>query len=664
MNQTYSDQDIKSYFERAFQLQQNNQLNDAESIYRKILEINASHLGAQTMLGIIYVHSNRDQEGIKLLQSSLLKDSKQYWAHNALGIGLLNTSQYEKACLSFEDAISVRSDFIEAYFNLAKAQKSLEKYEDAVISYSKCISLNSNYADAYNNRGTIYLQNLKDLEKALSDFKNFLKIQPNSWNSFYNIANCYSELKEYEEALKNYDQAIELNPNNPDIYLSCGVTYYKLEQHEDALKSYGHALELDPSNADVYFSRGVTYYELGKYEEALKNYDQAIELKSDEVHAYTNRAIVNVELKFYKDAFKDFDCAINIKPDFFETYSSRGVLFTKLKQHEKALKDFNHAIELKPDIGNAYFNKAILKFLEGHFEEGLELFEWRWKTTFLNLQPRDFKQPLWLGQESLTNKIILIHHEQGLGDSIQFSRYIPLLDKYHPKKILLEAPQVLISCLSTLRGNFKIVRLGDPLPHFDCYCPIMSLPLAFKTTLENIPSEMPYLYADKNKISLWETKLGTKINPRVGLVWSGFKGHKNDRNRSLLLNQLKPIFDLPFEFHALQKEIREIDLEVLNNESKIRQHQNELIDFSDTAALIEHLDLVVSVDTSVAHLAGALGKKVFLMLPYAPDYRWMDERLDSPWYPTMRLFRQPQEDDWNSVVSEICHEMSNFLKRQ
>jgi tetratricopeptide (TPR) repeat protein len=331
MNQTYSDQDIKSYFERAFQLQQNNQLNDAESIYRKILEINASHLGAQTMLGMICVHSNRDQEGIHLLQSSLLKDSKQFWAHNALGIGLLNTSQYQKACLSFEDAISIRSDFIEAYFNLAKAQKSLEKYEDAVISYSKCISLNSNYADAYNNRGTIYLQNLKELEKALSDFKNFLKIQPNSWNSFYNIANCYSELKEYEEAIKHYDRALELNPNNPDIYLSCGVTYSKLEQHEDALKSYDRALELDPNNTDVHFSRGVTYYELGKYEEALKSYDYAIKLCPNQANIYSNKGIVFKSLKRYEEALKNIDFAIKLKPDLAAAFSNQGLVYFELK---------------------------------------------------------------------------------------------------------------------------------------------------------------------------------------------------------------------------------------------------------------------------------------------------------------------------------------------
>ena len=408
----------------------------------------------------------------------------------------------------------------------------------------------------------------------------------------------------------------------------------------------------------------MTYYELEEYEEAIKNYDRALELNPDNANIYSNKSIVYRSMKRYEDAFKSLDCAIKLKPDLAAAYSNRGLVHSELKQYEEAHKNYDRAIELEPTIGDAYWNKSNLKILQGCYGEGWQLFEWRWKTTFLNHQPRDFKQPLWLGQESITNKIILIHHEQGLGDSIQFSRYIPLLEKYNPKEIILESPQPLISILSSLRGNFKIITLGDPLPHFDYYCPIMSLPLAFKTALESIPSEMPYLFADEDKISLWAEKLGLKIKPRVGLVWSGFKGHKNDRNRSLSLRQLDSIFSLPFELHSLQKEIRDHDLEVLNSCDQIHQHQDELIDFSDTAALIHHLDLIVSVDTSVAHLAGAMGKKVFLMLPYAPDYRWMDNRPDSPWYPSMRLFRQPKIDDWDSVISEMCFEMKNFLSHQ
>jgi TPR repeat/Tetratricopeptide repeat/Glycosyltransferase family 9 (heptosyltransferase) len=405
----------------------------------------------------------------------------------------------------------------------------------------------------------------------------------------------------------------------------------------------------------------VTYFELERYEEALKNYDRALELSPHQANVYSNKAAVYKSLKQYENALKNIEYAIKLNPDLAAAYSNRGLIFYKLKQYQEADESYNLAIMLEPNTGDAYWNKSNLKILQGYYEERWQLFEWRWKTTFLKLKPRNFNQPLWLGQEVINNKIILIHHEQGLGDSIQFSRYIVLIEKYHPKEIILEAPQALISVLSSLRGNFKVVKLGDPLPHFDYYCPIMSLPLAFKTTLESIPSEMPYLYADKNKNLLWEKKLGDKIKPRVGLVWSGFKGHKNDRNRSLLLKQLESIFSLPFEFHSLQKEIRDNDLEVLNSYNQIRQHQDDLIDFSDTAALIHHLDLIISVDTSVAHLAGALGKKVFLMLPYAPDYRWMDQRTDTPWYPTMTLFRQPKADDWTSVVSELCIEIKNFF---
>ncbi|CAM8396588.1 tetratricopeptide repeat protein [Candidatus Methylopumilus planktonicus] len=695
MIKTYSDQDIKSYFERAMQLQQNNQLNEAESIYRKILEINSSHLGAQTMLGMVCINSNRYQEGIKFIEWSLLKDPKQFWAHNALGVGFLNTHKYEKACASFNRAISIEPNFIEAYFNLGKAKRALKQYKNAILAYSKCISLNNNYAEAFNNRGMIYLEDLKELKNALNDFKICIKILPGTWSGFYNIANCYVELGEYKEAIKNYDLALKLNPDNTDIYLKRGrafkelkqyinaledydraiglnekdenafiersLVYYDLKRYKDLIEDCNRALKLNPKNENAFINRGIGYHELQEDNKALKDYDHAIQLNSKDAKAFINRGAALYSLNLFEEALKDCNRAITINSKDAKAFVNRGVVYNALKRYKEALVDYCQALELEVDNALAFWNKSRLQLLLGEYQEGWKIFEWRWKTGDINLQPRNFNQPLWLGQESIAHKIILIHHEQGFGDVIQFSRYIALIEKYHPKEIIFEAPKSLISVLSSLRGNFKIIKLGDPLPYFDYYCPIMSLPLAFKTTLENIPSEMPYLYAEKSKISFWGERLGPKIKPRVGLVWSGSKGHKNDHNRSLLFKQLKPIYDLPFEFHCLQKEIREIDLEVLGKEGNIKEHQNELIDFSDTAALINHLDLVVSVDTSVAHLAGALGKKVFLMLPYAPDYRWMDERPDTPWYPTMVLFRQPKADDWTSVVSEIRLEIKNIL---
>jgi hypothetical protein len=297
----------------------------------------------------------------------------------------------------------------------------------------------------------------------------------------------------------------------------------------------------------------------------------------------------------------------------------------------------------------------------GDYKEGWRLYEWRRQTKETKNNYKVYDQPIWLGKESLQNQILLVESEQGFGDIIQFCRYIPMLEKLGAK-VILEIPKTLTSLIKTLHGNFLVIEKGQTLPSFDYHIPILSLPLAFQTMINNIPASIPYLYSDKTKTDYWNKRLNKKTKLRVGLVWSGSIIHKNDKNRSLLLKDLEPILQLPFEFHSLQKEIRENDLSTLNKFNKIYQHQDELNDFSDTAGLIEEMDLIISVDTSVAHLAGALGKDVWILLPYHPDYRWMLDRYDSPWYPTCTLFRQSKIDDWSDPILEIIFRLQNMFK--
>ena len=297
-----------------------------------------------------------------------------------------------------------------------------------------------------------------------------------------------------------------------------------------------------------------------------------------------------------------------------------------------------------------------MKLLTGQYEEGWKLYESRRKAKATKSNYKLYDQPLWLGKESLQNKTLLVEAEQGLGDIIQFCRYIPMLENIEAK-VILETPKALASIIKTIPSNFLIIEKGQSLGHFDYHIPIMSLPHAFNTTANNIPVSIPYLFSDKIKREYWNKKLSKKTKPRIGLVWSGSAAHKNDKNRSLLLKDLEPIVQLPFEYHSLQKEIRENDQPTLFEFKQIHQHQNELNDFSDTAALIDEMDLIITVDTSVAHLAGALGKNVWIILPYHPDYRWMLYRNDSPWYPTCTLFRKSKIDDWDETIEEIISKL-------
>ena len=302
-----------------------------------------------------------------------------------------------------------------------------------------------------------------------------------------------------------------------------------------------------------------------------------------------------------------------------------------------------------------------MKLLTGQYEEGWKLYEWRRQAKTTKNNYKLYNQPLWLGKESLQNKILLVEAEQGLGDIIQFCRYIPMLENIGAK-VILEIPRTLTSIIKTMPSNLLILEKRQSLPHFDYHIPIMSLPHAFNTNTQNIPASIPYLFSDKVKREYWNKKLSKKTKPRVGLVWSGSTAHRNDKSRSLPLKDLEPVLELPFEFHSLQKEVRENDQKTLFEFNQVHQHQDELNDFSDTAALIEEMDLIISVDTSVAHLAGALGKDVWILLSYHPDYRWMLVRNDSPWYPTCTLFRQSKIDDWTELIFEIISNLKNKYK--
>jgi hypothetical protein len=272
---------------------------------------------------------------------------------------------------------------------------------------------------------------------------------------------------------------------------------------------------------------------------------------------------------------------------------------------------------------------------------------------------RPFAQPLWLGRAPLQGRRILLHAEAGLGDTIQFCRYAPLVTALGAQ-VDLEVPAPLLALLSTLRAPCTLVRRGDPLPEFDVHCPLMSLPLALGTTVDTIPADVPYLYADPAKVEDWRRHLGAARAPRVGLAWSGSAIYRNDRKRSLPLGALAELMSLPIEFHALQKDIREDDRAAAREFGRLRLHEGRLNDFSDTAALLELMDLVVSVDTSVAHLAGAMGKPVWVLLPFLPDHRWFLDRADSPWYPTATLLRQSRPGDWPGVIAELACRLAAF----
>lgn len=413
---------------------------------------------------------------------------------------------------------------------------------------------------------------------------------------------------------------------------------------------FTNLLKIDPRHADALFLLGVIAGQTKQHGSAADLIGKAIAIRPDNPFFYYNRGVAFKELTRHDAAVECYDKAIALKPDYAQAHSNRGLALKELGQFDAALASYDRAIAIKPDDVEAHWNKALALLLRGDFAQGWNLHEWRWKRGKIAL--RDFQQPLWLGHETIAGKTILLHAEQGLGDAIQFCRYVQLVADLGAR-VILEVQAPLIGLFEKFPGVSQLVAKGTGLPEFDCHCPLMSLPLAFNTDLNSIPVSPKYLSADANKLSTWSSRLGQQTGPRIGLVWSGSATHTKDHSRSVLLSALLDQLPAGPQYVSLQKEVREVDKAALESNPQILHFGDEISDFTDTAALCELMDVVISVDTSVAHLSGALGQRTWVLLPFIPDWRWLLDRDDSPWYPDVKLYRQTAAGDWDSVFAKV-----------
>ena len=455
----------------------------------------------------------------------------------------------------------------------------------------------------------------------------------------------------FAEAEPIYLAVLELDTEQVDALQLIGALEAQRKNHQSAIDYLDRALTIKPDYAEAYNNRGTALQELKRLEEALASYDQALRIKPDYAAAYYNRGNALKELKRLEEALASYDQALRIKPDYAEAYSNRGNALQELKRLDEALANYDQALRIKPNYAEAHWNESLCRLLKGEFEAGWQKYEWRWLRRDRTELPRSYPQPLWLGKEDLAGKTVLLYGEQGFGDTLQFSRYVRHVAALGAE-IVLEVPGALLPLFSELEGKPTLVTKRSSLPAFDFHCPLMSLPLAFKTGLADIDGA-PHLRVPEDRLTAWKTRISAAGTPRVGLVWSGSAVHKNDSNRSISLGEFKHLLVNGPAFFCLQKEIRESDQIALKSLPMVRTFASDLTDFADTAALVSLMDVVITVDTSVAHLAGALGKKVWILLPYVPDWRWLLDRSDSPWYDSATLFRQPKIGDWASVIDTV-----------
>ncbi len=443
-----------------------------------------------------------------------------------------------------------------------------------------------------------------------------------------------------EEALALIGRALAEDPGSATAHYNLGTTLRMLGRDGEAVASFERAIALRPRYLEAHANLGTSLMALNRPAEAVRCYERALAINPGHAETLNNLGAAQAALDRPDAAVEHYRRAIAAKPDYADARINLGKALRGLNRHDEAIATFAEALKLRPGNVEAMRSQGMARLTLGDFAAGWP--QWRFART------RPVPQPLWLGETPLAGKTILLSAEQGLGDTIHFARYTALLAE-RGARIVLEVQEDLVALLQGLPGVSAVCALGATLPSFDCYCPLPSLPLAFGAELTTIPATVPYLAAPAGgrPIALPE-------GCRVGLTWAGNLGHLNDRNRSIPLQRLSPLFELAdVGFVALQKELREGDAEALRQWPNVTAVSKTLTDFAETAALVSQLDLVITVDTSMAHLAGALGKAVWILLPFSPDWRWLLGRSDSPWYPTARLFRQKVPGDWDGVVAEV-----------
>lgn len=616
---------ISQAFDRAFQHHQAGRLREAEQLYRDILTQEPQHADALHLLGVVAYQVGQNEVAVGLIRQAIALNSNRPEVYCNLGNALKNKGQLEEAIAAYREAIARNPGFVVALYNLANALRDQGQLSEAIAVFRRVVALSPGLAEAHNNLGLVLM-----------------------------------ERGELDEAIAALRQTIALNSQLPRVHVNLGIALRNRGQLEEAVTAYRQAITLHPGDAEAHNNLGNVLKDQGQFNQAIAAYEQAISLQPHYAEAHSNLGVVLSEVGRLEEAIVSYGQAIALKPEYPGAHNNLANALNHIGRLDEAIAAYRQAIALQPTFSEAHFNLALLLLLQGDYREGWMEHEWRWQCKEFTSPRRNFSQPQWDGSD-LTNRTILLHAEQGFGDALHFIRYIPLVAA-RGGKVIIECRPELIGLLRRTPGLGECLVVGEVPPAFDVHCPFLSLPLAFGTTLANIPATVPYVHADPASVEHWRKKLAGDLKRlKVGVVWAGNRTHLNDRNRSISLATLAPLAQGQgdISFYSLQKGDGAGEAKDFRG-LKLIDHTDDLHDFADTAALIANLDLVISVDTAVVHLAGAMGKPVWTLLPFAPDWRWLLGRSDSPWYPSMRLFRQSRRGDWDSVVRQVVEALAGL----
>jgi tetratricopeptide (TPR) repeat protein len=685
--------DVTESFNAARSNLESGRLREAEIACRTILASNPEHAGAVHMLGLIALQTGHLAPAEELLARSIHFDPSNWQCLNHLALARLSLGKIDHAIADLQKVIELAPQFPDAHNSLGAALKRRGRIDEAMTCYRQALSLRPGFPEAANNLG-VALAERRNWSDAIDSYREALSSRPTYVEALSNLGDALRATGKTNEAAEALSQAVILRPDSPELLYNLGIALHADGRPAEAVTPYRKALSLRPDFADALTNLGNALQDLNEFDEAIAVYRRAISQRPTEpeshnnlgkalketgdlpaaideyraaislrpayADAHTNLANALVEQGRLDDAIASFRRALDCRSDDAVILSKLGYTLGQQGHHDEAKAALDKAMTVDPASVDAQWNMSLALLLRGDFENGWPLYEARHRTKSMHLD-REFLDSFWDGSPLQGRQILLIA-EQGLGDSIQFIRYVPMVAERG------SGGGVLLLCQPRLRKLFEgqlgirqVISMGEMLPPFDVCCPLMSLPHVVHTREETIPHQVPYLRPDPTRVSQWDRILSAEPGkPRVGLAWAGNPTYRNDRHRSIPLSAFELLAGAAPSplFVSLQK--GPAASQDRSAPIPLRDWTNQLDDLIDTAALIQNLDLVIAVDTAVAHLAGALAKPVWLLIPFAPDWRWQLDRRDSPWYPTMRLFRQPARGDWTTPIAEIATELSSF----
>lgn len=648
-------------FEDAMNAHRQGRLPEAEAVYRQVLAHNPNHADALHMLGLLGYQAGHADAGIELVQRSLALNPNNASAQSNMSELKRARGRLDEAEAHARQAIALDPRMPAPQINLAMILHQKGKPQEALEIALRATKLTPPEAGAFAVTGTLMADTRRPGD-AIAYLEQAVRLNPKDAISWSGLGICYARLEVYDKGKAALEHAVSLAPENPQILLNMGAMYAHMERFAEAAPWFEKSLQKDPNFITAMEHLASVKTSMKKFEEAIEFARRILAIRPNSMDTYATMAEALMNLGRFDEAIAEMKKALAIRP-YPGVYQALSNAYTRQGQPEVGLVEVEKAIAMDPQNAVLHFNKSVILMLMGRLRDAWPEYEWRWKHPRMVGRNRRFNVPQWEGQP-LNGKRILFHAEQGLGDTVFFGRYATLVAREKGGVPVMWVQNTMVDLAKTIPGVAEVVGEAGPLPMVDYHLPIMSLPRVFDTSLETIPAEFPYISANPEKVAFWKKEFAARTSKfKIGLVWEG--GHFQPENflRSNSLAAYAPLADVPgVAFFGLQKGPAEAQCSNPPAGMDFTNLGPMINDFNDTAAIIENLDLMISIDTSVVHVAGALGKTVWMLLAWSPGHMWMFKRLDTPWYPQFRIFRQPAFKDWATPMGRVREELVKLLE--